>query len=99
MHKHELMVFLGLLLTTQYLNARGDHDIGSIRPRLARCMTGLGPSGRYGNGVLGGWYFNGVQIPNDYCPYIIQPHPAIGIAGVINMHQWRRFSTAVESVL
>ena len=38
-----------------YLNARGDHDIGSIRPRLVRCMTGLGPSGRNGNGILGGW--------------------------------------------
>ena len=49
------MVFLGLLLTTQYLNARGDHDIGSIRPRVARCMTGLGSSGRNGNGILGGW--------------------------------------------
>ena len=81
-----------------YLNARGDHDIGSIRPRLTHCMTGLGPSGRYGNRVLGGWYFNSIQVPNDYCPYIIQPHPGSAIAGVINMHQCRQFSTAVEGV-
>ena len=60
-------------------------------------MSGLGPRGR-DNGVLGGWYFNGIQIPNGYCPHIIQPVPASGIAGVINLAQCRQFSTAVEGV-
>ena len=80
-----------------YINARGDSDVDGETQRLARCMSGLGPGGR-NNGVLGGWYFNGIQIPNTYCRHIIQPVPASGIAGVINMAQCRRFSTAVEGV-
>ena len=80
-----------------YINARDDVD--GETPKLARCMSGLGPEhGGRNNGVLGGWYFNGVQIPNTYCRHIIQPVPASGIAGVVNMHQCRQFSTAVEGV-
>ena len=33
---------------------------------LARCLTGLGPTGTSNdaNSDLGGWYFNGTMIPN-----------------------------------
>ena len=38
-----------------YINARGGNPHRS-RPQVARCLTGLGPSGNDANGVLGGWY-------------------------------------------
>ena len=34
---------------------------------LANCITGLGPNSSSSNSVLGGWYFNGNQLPNQVC--------------------------------
>ena len=67
---------------------------------LGRCMTGLGPSGN-DNGVLGGLYFNGSQIPNRAsCSSqdLIQPEPSTDAAGVINIHRCRQFNIAAEGV-
>ena len=65
--------------------------------RIARCLTGLGPSGN-GNGELGGLYFNGNRImPYQGCVY---PRPAYlnSLPGVINIRQCRGFSTADEGI-
>ena len=43
-----------------YINASDGDPNGAL---LARCLTGLGPSGN-NNSVLGGLYFNGSMIPN-----------------------------------
>ena len=67
--------------------------------QLARCLTGLGPSGN-DNGVLGGLYFNGNVIPNrDSCDSnSIQPRPGSGTAGIINIDQCIGFTTDNEGV-
>ena len=80
-----------------YINAKKN---GDSNPQVARCLTGLGPSGN-NNGVLGGWYFNGNMITNHVqCGYneIIQPIPGGLVAGVININQCGAFSTAAEGV-
>ena len=83
-----------------YINARSANPHRS-RPQVARCLTGLGPSGNDANGVLGGWYFNGNMITNQvqcFNNIIIQPIPGGLIAGVINIHQCIAFTTATEGV-
>ena len=67
--------------------------------QLARCLTGLGPSGN-DNGVLGGLYFNGNVIPNrDSCDSnSIQPRPGSGTAGIISIDQCIGFTTDNEGV-
>ena len=70
---------------------------------IARCVTGLGPSGSDDNNALGGWYFNGNRIPNGICDpgsSIVQPNGASlnNYVGVINLLQCRRFSTTREGV-
>ena len=79
-----------------YINARDGNPNNAF---LARCMTGLGPSGN-DNGVLGGWYFNGNKIPNkgSCSSNIIQPIPGGALAGVINLFQCGQFTTAVEGI-
>ena len=69
---------------------------------LARCLTGLGPSGN-DNGVLGGLYYNGNRIPNSgeqgpCASDVIQVRPGSNNAGVINIHQCGAISTAVEGI-
>ena len=69
---------------------------------LARCLTGLGPSGN-DNGVLGGLYYNGIRIPNGgeqgpCASDVIQVRPGSNNAGVINIHQCGAISTAVEGI-
>jgi len=44
---------------------------------IFRCASGLGPSFGHTNLVLGGWYFNGTEIPIAGCP-----GPVIGVRGV-----------------
>ena len=75
---------------------------------LARCVTGLGPTGtsNEANGDLGGWYFNGTMIPNSgvnaQCSWpnvgAIQARPGVSTAGVINLHQCDPFSIALEGI-
>ena len=65
---------------------------------LARCVTGLGPSGD-DNGILGGWYFDGNMIPNGgQCSSGIQVIPGGNAAGVINIRQCQVFSTSEEGI-
>ena len=79
-----------------YVNARDGNPNNAL---LARCMTGLGPSGN-DNGVLGGWFFNSNKIPNrgSCSSNIIQPIPGGALAGAINLFQCRQFTTAVEGI-
>ena len=79
-----------------YINARDGNPTNAL---LARCMTGLGPSGN-DNGVLGGWFFNSNKIPNrgSCSSSIIQPMPGVALAGAINLFQCRQFTTAVEGI-
>ena len=83
-----------------YINARDGDPNGA--PLLARCLTGLGPSGN-NNSVLGGLYFNDSMIPNSgeqgpCSSNVIQVRPGGSIAGVINFHQCKTFTTAVEGI-
>ena len=85
-----------------YINVR---DANSIKARIARCLTGLGPSGtNYGaNGVLGGLYFNNSMISNsgelEQCATnVIQVRPGASIAGVTNIDQCKVFSTSLEGI-
>ena len=82
-----------------YINARGGNGDGA---QLARCLTGLGPSGN-DNGLLGGLYFNGTMIPNSgevgpCASHIIQVRPGGSVAGVNNIHQCGAFYTAIEGI-
>ena len=66
---------------------------------IARCLTGLGPSGN-DNGVLGGLYYNGNRIPNrsSCSSAIMQPIPSSTAAGVIDIYQCGLFSTVAEGI-
>ena len=79
-----------------YINARDGNPNNAL---LARCMTGLHPSGN-DNGVLGGWFFYSNKIPNrgSCSSSMIQPMPGLALAGVINLFQCRQFTTAVEGI-
>ena len=68
---------------------------------VARCLTGLGPSGNDNNDVLGGLYFNGNMLPTSgtSCSsdvFLVRPGP--NAAGVINMFQCGAFSTTIEGI-
>ena len=74
---------------------------------LARCVTGLGPTGTDSdaNDILGGLYFNGNKIPAvsspAMCPdnsQMIQVRLGGSLAGVFNFFQCEPFSTAAEGV-
>ena len=83
-----------------YINDRGGDPNGDW---LARCLTGLGPSGSDTNSVLGGLYINGNMIPNSdesgpCASDVIQIRPGGSIAGVTNIHQCGAFSTSVEGI-
>jgi len=65
---------------------------------IARCVTGLGPTGN-DNTVLGGWYFNGSRMSNGECTGpVVQPRGAKYRVGVINLFQCGTFSTSEEGV-
>ena len=76
---------------------------------LARCATGLGPTGTSddANGDLGGWYFiNGTMIPNSGVnqgcgsPVVgaIQARPGVSTAGISNLRQCDPFTIALEGI-
>ena len=97
MRDNNAIVSANALTDYSYVNAR-DGNVNNVR--LARCVTGLGPSGN-DNGALGGLYFNNNRIPNGRCSSsIIQPRPANidSRVGVINILQCGEFSTANEGV-
>ena len=85
-----------------YIHASDSPGSGVL---LARCMTGLGPTGT-SNDVLGGWYFGGTMIPNsdetvecsDPAVNAIQARLGGITAGVINMRQCKIFNNTEEGI-
>ena len=72
---------------------------------LARCVTGLGPSGNDDNNALGGLYFNGNRIPPAQCSDssssdVVRPRGAdlSTFVGVMNTLQCGTFSINEEGV-
>ena len=89
-----------------YITASDSPGTGVV---LARCATGLGPTGTSddANGDLGGWYFiNGTMIPNSginqgcSSPAVgaIQARPGVSTAGVSNLRQCDPFTIALEGI-
>ena len=74
------------------------HDMVTI----FRCATGLGPSGADSSTDLGGWYFDGAQIPvgtNCGGPvFEVQVTNNEVFPGVINLLMCRTFTTTEEGV-
>ena len=72
--------------------------------RIARCVTGLGPSNTEDNSNVGRVYFSGNGISNVTCydpsMPIIRQQPAVNLnnLGVINVIQCRAFTTTVEGI-
>ena len=90
------VVLSNVLADYSYFNASD----GKSTVRIARCLTGLGPSGS-DNGEVGRLYFNGSAIANGNCSSaIIQPRPTdlSNIPGAINILQCGEFSTTAEGV-
>jgi len=80
------------------------HDYSSIEandPRLiARCITGLGPSGD-DNTVLGGWFFSGFPVLNRECSSLAVQQNGADIsdyAGVVDLYQCQTLSPSTEGV-
>ena len=86
---------------------------GNNDAQVARCVTGLGPTGtgRDANDILGGLYFNGNKIPALAPPLsppppvscsdnseVIQVRLGGSLAGVFNFHQCGSLTTATEGV-
>ena len=104
--RHSLTDATDFLTDYSYITA--SDSPGSYGVLLARCVSGLGPSGICdgANSVLGGWYFNGTKITNSgetvRCGSpdvgVIQSRPGGVTAGVINMLQCSQFTTAAEGI-
>jgi len=77
---------------------------GTTNGLLARCVSGLGPTGTDENTALGIWYFNGAQLPYGLCEdpvvNVIQSRIAslMNFIGVINLWQCGPFTTTAEGV-
>ena len=92
---------------TDYSYVYASHSPGN-GVLLARCVTGLGPTGtsNNANSDLGGWYFNGTMIPNSDVNQgcgsaavgAIQARPGLNTAGVINLRQCDPFTIALEGI-
>ena len=69
---------------------------------ILRCASGLGPSGSNNNTVLGGWYFNGAQVPiRGGCTgpvFEIRGANSRNYPGVINLYLCGTFTTTEEGV-
>ena len=93
---------------TDYSYIHASYSPGRNGVLLARCLTGLGPTGTNvnANRDLGGWYFNGTMIPNsgvnhgcdDLAVGAIQARPGLNTAGVINLRQCDPFAIALEGI-
>lgn len=88
-------------------NLRNDYSYISVANTsgtslIARCVTGLGPNSTDDNNVLGGFYFNGNQIPNGNCDpsTTIKPRgaPISEVVGVMDLHQCDRLTPSEEGV-
>ena len=86
-----------LLTDYSYIN-------GTTNGLLARCVSGLGPTGTDDNTDLGIWYFNGTQLPYGLCQppivHLLQSHAAnlTDDIGVINLWQCGAFTATAEGV-
>ena len=89
MHRFVFIVGVAVIHDNNYDSANALTDYSYINAKgstkhilIARCMTGLGPNSS-DNGALGGWYFNGIMIPNSArcSSNIIQPEPGTTLAG------------------
>ena len=98
------LISANALADYSYINAR---DGRGLQRRIARCLTGLGPTStsRNANGDVGGLYFNGTMIPNgdesarcNDIVGVILVRLGAGAAGVINIEQCRVFTTDNEGV-
>ena len=93
----DLIVTNNLLMDYSYLT-------GTTTGLLARCVTGLGPTGTDDNTALGIWYFNGAQLPYGLCePPIVDvvQSQAVNLSdhiGVVNLQQCGPFSITAEGV-
>ena len=69
---------------------------------ILRCATGLGPSDDGRNTILGGWYFNGVEVPtgHDCGDTVFEVRGANGrlYPGVINLYLCGTFTSTEEGV-
>ena len=69
---------------------------------ILRCISGLGPSGNDANTVLGGWCFNGIQIPvrHGCIGPVFEVRGAYGrlYPGVINLYLCKTLTAATEGV-
>ena len=99
------LISANALTDYSYINARYGDPNGALR--VARCLTGLGPTSTSSNanGDLGGLYFNGNMIPNsgesatcDDATGNILVRPGATAAGVINIEQCGVFTTDNEGV-
>jgi len=80
------------------------HLTGTTNGLLARCLSGLGPTGTDDNTALGIWYFNGAQLSYGQCETpivdLIQSR-AVDISdfiGGVNLWQCGPFTTTEEGV-
>jgi len=76
---------------------RDEHDV------ILRCISGLGPPDMDSNTVLGGWYYDGVQIPvaplSCFGPVIeVRSANSRNYPGVINLYLCGTFTTTEEGI-
>ena len=93
------IVSANALSNYSYVNATD--NISDNGNRIARCVTGMGPSGTDDNTALGTCYFNGTRKPFLKCRLssaIIQPNVAGKLTGVINIQQCEILTTDVEGI-
>ena len=94
---------------TDYSYIDASDNPGRYGVLLARCLTGLGPTGTNvnANSDLGGWYFNsGTMIPysdvtagcRNLAVGAIQARPGLITAGVSNLRQCDPFTIALEGI-
>ena len=87
-------------------NFRNDYSFitatATSRTLIARCVTGLGPSGSDDNNALGGLHFNGNRISNGACDSstAIQSNgaPINDFVGVMNLYQCEPLQPSEEGV-
>ena len=76
----------------------------AVDPSLAilRCASGLGPSGGDSNTVLGGWYFNGMEVPvRSGCTgpvFEVRGANSRNYPGIISLYRCGTFTTTEEGV-
>ena len=86
-----------------YVNSRDNNNNQGIH--IARCLSGQGFTGIAAiDDYLGGWYFNGTEIPfldyvcNDPASFIIQSEISWSHEGVMDIVKCRPFTTDAEGI-